>query len=279
MIWVWLAAGLLLLLSLLLIAFLIVACAVFFFLVFPAARKHPHRVLLTDRFVAHRGLHNATRPENSLPAFAAAADAGYTIELDVHLTADGEIVVFHDDTLTRMCGVGGVVEEKTLAELKALRLKNSDEQIPTLAECLAVIDKRVPLLIEFKVHGGNTVPLCKATDSILANYEGEYIIQSFYPPVLHWYRKNRPHICRGQLSAPFLNENFVHILAGCLLFNALGRPDFVSYDHMGAGHPCRRLCTLLGALPIGWTFHSQNEIDAHRADFKGFIFEGFIPQI
>ncbi len=250
----------------------------FLFFVFPAVRRHPHREVLKNRFIAHRGLHDADRPENSLSAFAAAKAAGYTIETDVHLTADGEVVVFHDDTLTRMCGVNGVVEESTLAELKALRLKNSDECIPTFAEFLELVDGTVPLLIEFKVHGGNTVPLCEAVERILADYKGEYIIQSFYPPVLHWYRKNRPAVCRGQLSAPFLNENFAHILSGCLLFNVIARPDFVSYDHMGANHPCRRLCTALGALPVGWTFHSQKEIDAHRADFEGFIFEGFTPQ-
>ena len=250
----------------------------FLFLVFPALRRHPHREVLRNQFIAHRGLHGGDRPENSIPAYAAAMEAGYTIETDVHLTADGEVVIFHDDTLTRMCGVDGVVEESTLAELKALRLKNSDEQIPTLAEFLELVDGQVPLLIEFKVRNNNAVPLCEAVDRILAEYRGEYIIQSFYPPVLRWYRKNRPAICRGQLSAPFLKENFVHILAGCLLFNVIARPDFVSYDHMGAKHPCRRLCTLLGALPVGWTFHSQKEIDVHRTDFEGFIFEGFTPQ-
>ncbi len=252
--------------------------ALFLFLVFPAVRRHPHREILKSRFIAHRGLHDAVRPENSLSAYAAAIAAGYTIETDVHLTADGEVVIFHDDTLTRMCGVDSVVEESTLATLKALRLKNSDECIPTLSEFLRLVDGKVPLLIEFKVRGGNAVALCKAVDRILADYKGEYIIQSFYPQVLHWYRKNRPAVCRGQLSAPFLKEDFVHILSGCLLFNVIARPDFVSYDHAGAKHPCRRLCTLLGALPVGWTFRSQKEIDAHRADFKGFIFEGFIPQ-
>ena len=257
---------------------LLILFTLFCVLIFPTLRRHRHRELLKSRFIAHRGLHGAASPENSLSAFAAAVTAGYTIELDVHLTADGEVVVFHDDTLTRMCGVEAVVEESTLAQLKALRLKNSEESIPTLTECLNLINGQVPLLIEFKVHGGNTVPLCEAVDRILADYTGVYIIQSFYPPVLHWYRRNRPSVCRGQLAAPFLNENFVHILAGCLLFNVIARPDFVSYDHMGASHPCRRLCTLLGALPVGWTFHSQKEIDAHRADFQGFIFEGFIPQ-
>jgi len=251
---------------------------VFLFLLFPATRRHPHRETLRGAFVAHRGLHNADRPENSLPAFQAAAEAGYIIECDLHLTADGEVVVFHDDTLTRMCGVDAHVEDQTLDTLKSLRLKNSDERIPTLREMLALVDGRVPLLIEFKIHNGNTAALCEAAEAILAQYKGEYIIQSFYPQVLRWYKKNRPQVCRGQLAEPFLNESFKHKLVGCLLSNVIARPDFVSYGHYGAWHPCLRLCTWLGALPIAWTFRSQKEIDDHRRDFVGFIFEGFTPQ-
>lgn len=251
--------------------------AAFLFLVFPACRKHADRALLKQRYIAHRGLHNADRPENSLAAFRAAAEAGYTVELDVHLTADGEVVVFHDDTTDRVCGVSGDVESMTLQELKALRLKGTSEEIPTFSECLDAVDGRVPLLIEFKLRNRHAAPLCVAVDRILADYRGQYIVQSFYPTVLQWYKKNRPDVCRGQLSAPFLNETFAHFLSGCLLFNVLARPDFVSYDRVGANHPCRRLCTLLGAMPVGWTFRSQKEIDAHRADFEGFIFEGFTP--
>ncbi len=250
----------------------------FLVLVFPAWRHHPQREILRGAFVAHRGLHDAARPENSLPAFDAAAKAGYIIECDIHLTADGEVVVFHDDTLTRMCGVDGRVEEQTLSALKSLCLKNSDEHIPTLRELLALVDERVPLLIEFKIHKGNTAALCEAAEKILEEYNGEYIIQSFYPTVLRWYKKHRPDVCRGQLAEPFLKESFKHKLVGCLLFNVIARPDFVSYGYYGAWHPCLRLCTLLGAQPIGWTFRSQQEIEHHRKDFEGFIFEGFIPQ-
>lgn len=252
--------------------------ALFLFLIFPAIRRHPGRATLRGAFVAHRGLHDATRPENSLSAFEAAIKAGYPIELDIHLTADGEVVVFHDDTLTRMCGVDGRVEEQPLALLKALRLKGSEESIPTLRECLELVDGRVPLLIEFKLPNTHAAPLCEAADHLLADYHGEYIIQSFYPTVLQWYKKHRPEVCRGQLAEPFLKESFLRKLAGCLLFNVIARPDFISYDHHGASHPCRRLCTLLGALPIGWTFGSQGELDTHRTDFEGYIFEGFLPQ-
>lgn len=261
------------------VTLLAVLGALFLFLVFPAPRRHLHRETLKGATIAHRGLHDATRPENSLPAFEAAAAAGHIIELDIHLTADNQVVVFHDDTLTRVCGVDARIEEKTLAELKALRLKDSDETIPTLTECLALVDKRVPLLIEFKLPSKDAAPLCSAADAILSDYDGVYFVQSFYPTVLQWYKKHRPEICRGQLAAPFFNESFVHFLLGCMLFNVIARPDFVSYDHVGAKHVCRRLCTLLGAQPLGWTFHSQQEIDQHLGDFEGFIFEGFSPKL
>ena len=257
---------------------LVLLFAVFLFLIFPAWRQHPHRETLSRAFVAHRGLHNAERPENSLPAFQAAVDAGYTIECDIHLTADGEVVVFHDDTLTRMCETDGDVESQTLDTLKSLCLKNSNERIPTLRELLDLVDGRVPLLIEFKLRGLNAAPLCEAAEAILKDYQGDYIVQSFYPTVLQWYKKHCPQVCRGQLAEPFLNESFKHKLSGCLLFNVLARPDFVSYGRHGAWHPCFHLCSWLGAQPIGWTFRSQAEIDADRKTFEGFIFEGFIPQ-
>lgn len=83
-------------------------------------------------------------PENSLPAFRAAAEAGYAVEMDVHLTADDRLVVFHDDTLERMCGVQGVIDDFTLAELRALRLGKTECVIPTFAEALEALGGRVP---------------------------------------------------------------------------------------------------------------------------------------
>ena len=160
---------------------LLLLLALFLFLVFPSLRRHPHRDVLKGAFIAHRGLHDDKRPENSLSAFRAAAEAGYIIENDIHLTADGEVVVFHDDTLTRMCGVEGRIEEMTLAQLKALRLRDSDEEIPTLQECLDVVDGRVPLLIEFKCQNARTcTPLCEAADKILKEYKGLYFINEFF---------------------------------------------------------------------------------------------------
>lgn len=250
------------------------------FLIFPSPRRHPARAQLQGRYIAHRGLHDLRvgTPENSLAAFRAAMERGYAVELDIHLTADGEVVVFHDDTLLRMCGVDGRPEQMTLAELKALRLCNTDETIPTLQECLDTIDGRVPLLVEFKCMTSTCRSLCRRADAILSAYEGVYWIQSFYPPVLLWYRRHRREVCRGQLSAAFPKEALHKQLLGCMVFNFLARPDFVSYDHRHAAHPCRRLCSLLGAYPVGWTFSEQAALDNGRRDFNTYIFEGFLPR-
>lgn len=250
------------------------------FCICPSLRHHPDRDKLSGARIAHRGLHDNTVPENSLTAFRLAAEAGYAIENDIHVTADGAVVVFHDDTLDRMCGVSGKPEEFTLAQLKELRLAGTEECIPTLAECLAVIDGRVPLLIEFKCRTGDVCErLCPAADAVLTEYKGGvYWIQSFYPFVLSWYRKHRPEVCRGQLATAFVGDKLHMRMLGMLLFNVFARPDFVSYEWKYRNKWNRRVCTMLGALPVGWTFRSKEELDACRNDFAGFIFEGFRPE-
>ena len=99
------------------------------------------RDLLTRRPIAHRGLHdgNVERMENSLPAFEAAADSDFAIELDVQLSADGVAMVFHDESLDRLTGESGPVAERTAPELRAVTLSGTDAWIPTLAETLARI--------------------------------------------------------------------------------------------------------------------------------------------
>ena len=90
------------------------------------------------RRYAHRGLHCVEDgiPENSLPAFRRAVEAGYGIELDLHLTTDGQLVVFHDDTLDRVCGVSGRVDESSYPELQQLRLSGTEETIPLFSQVL-----------------------------------------------------------------------------------------------------------------------------------------------
>ena len=99
--------------------------------------------------IAHRGLHSDGVCENSLEAFRRAIEAGYGIELDVHLTADGKLCVIHDCYLSRMTGKPGVAEQLTSEELKEYRLKDG-QHIPMLPEVLELVAGRVPILIELK---------------------------------------------------------------------------------------------------------------------------------
>ncbi len=251
----------------------------FLFLIFPAARKHPDLELIRGKYIAHRGLHDISKgvPENSLAAFDAAAKNGFPIEIDIHLTLDGEVVVFHDDDTLRACSKDFSVERLTLAQLKELKLFGTDENIPTLSECLETVSGRVPLLIEYKCLSGDGSALCVAADKILSSYSGRYFVQSFYPPVLLWFKRNKKNICRGQLSCRFKSSSAVKKMLYMLIFNFMSRPDFISYCHESRSSFCFKLCRALGAFPVGWTFESQVEVDEAKKDFETYIFEGFLP--
>ena len=82
------------------------------------------------RNIAHRGLYllDQSIPENSLPAFQRGRDAGYAMELDVQLSKDGKLVVFHDDTLERACGKQGRVDAFSFQELSEMHLFGTDER-------------------------------------------------------------------------------------------------------------------------------------------------------
>lgn len=252
----------------------------FLFLIFPATRKHKDLENLNGIFIAHRGLHNKDNgiPENSLPAFKEAVNYGFAIENDIHLTKDGFVVVFHDDNISRMCGIDKKIKDMTLDEIKELRLLNTEHTIPTLKECLDLVDGKVPLLIEFK-YENNTSELCRKANEILKDYKGLYFVQSFHPQILRWYKKNNKAVCRGQLADTFKGEGIVKRLAGMLIFNFLSRPDFVSYAHSGKNYFPFRLSKKLGAFPVGWTFRNKEETEKSKEDFKTFIFENYIPDI
>lgn len=135
------------------LSILVALTILYLFLVAPRMFGKPDRTPLYGVHYAHRGLfdNDSEAPENSLPAFKRAVDAGYGIELDVQLSKDGIPVVFHDATLKRMCGVDGNVWDYTLKELQQMKLANSSATIPTFAEVLKTVDGKVPLIIEYKL--------------------------------------------------------------------------------------------------------------------------------
>ncbi len=256
--------------------------AAYAFLVCP---RLPRRSLgaLAGRDYAHRGLWNAQRPENSLPAFQAAVAAGFGIELDVHLTRDDVLVVFHDDTLERMCGVSGRVEDRTLAELSQLRLGGSREGIPTLDQVLAAVDGQVPLIVEIKADK-RLNELCRRTRERLRSYGGAYCVESFHPLAVRWFRKNAPEVIRGQLAyglgmkrAQGKKNGALDFFLASLTGNVLGRPDFVAHDEVSGGDLPTRLARCMGAHLVAWTVRTPERMRALRKMYDLQIFEGFLP--
>jgi len=204
----------------------------------------------------------------------------------VHLTKDGQLAVFHDDTLNRMCGIEGNVERKTLAELQALRLAGTSERIPAFEEVLKLVDGRVPLIVEIKGTSFNT-GVCRRVHEALKGYHGAYVIESFNPVYVRWWRKNVPGIPRGQLSGDLLKEgakSFKDSLQRWaikhLLTNFLTRPDFVAYDWRDARGLSFRLCRgLFKTATVFWTVKDEKAFESVKDRCGAVIFEGFLPPI
>ena len=224
--------------------------------------------------VAHRGLHTKDKsiPENSLPAFDAACENGYGIELDVQLSKDGEVVVFHDDTLNRVCGVDSRVDGKTLEELKALSLCGTKETIPLFSEVLDVVKGRAPLIVELK-KSPKTEELCKKTLALLRAYDGPFCIESFDPRIVTWFRFNAPDIVRGQLACKRADYGkgvspvMAYILEHCLL-NFAARPHFIAYDLVELPLTVK-LMHKMGAMRVCWTSHEEgNEVNQDTVIFE-----------
>jgi len=150
------------------------------------------------KYTAHRGLfdNKAGIPENSMDAFERAMLKGYAIELDVQMTKDGYLVVFHDQTLKRVAGLKEDITTMTLSEVKKAKLCGTESKIPTFEDVLMLIEGRVPLMIEVKSTPEYEILMPKLI-SLLEKYEGEYIIESFDPRILYWLKKYHPRILRG----------------------------------------------------------------------------------
>ncbi len=214
---------------------------------------------LLDRPIAHRGIHDDKVPENSIAAFKAAIKKNLPIELDIHVTESGEVVVFHDLRMRRMCGIKKSIRTCTSEDLKTIRLKDTDEHIPTLREVLELVDGKVPLLIEFKFDKPIGKPEAAVLE-ILKDYHGEFAIQSFNPFSLNYVRKKAPQIPRGQLSSGYRRSKmfipFRFVLKNCYL-NILTRPDFISYEIQSL--PRHRISRIRrrGMPILGWTIKSE----------------------
>ncbi len=231
---------------------------------------------------AHRGLHNSERAENSMSAFRAAVEAGYGIELDIRLSKDGELVVFHDDTLDRVCAREGKVVDFTAEELAGFKLSGTDDGIPKFIDVLSLVDGKVPLLVEIKEDPGNSA-VSEAACKMLAEYKGDFIVESFNPLSLRTVKKGLPTVSRGILSHRYYEyEQYkkpLYFLLQSLLLNFLCRPAFIAYDHRHAkSFALRFVRGFFGVPTLAWTVRSAEEEKAAReSGFDGIIFENYLP--
>ena len=238
---------------------LIVALVIIFLLaVRPSAKQRAKAEAFCKNAFAHRGLHSLGIPENTIPAFRSARKAGVGIELDVRLTKDEEVVVFHDETLLRAAGQHTKISDLTYAELQTIPLFNTEETIPLLEDVLKEAGG-VPLLVEIKAYF-ECGKLCEKTADLLTAYQGEYAVESFSPVSLRWFARNRPAVLRGQLSSRFKDAEakviplWERIVITNLLANFLARPDFLAYDVRNKHQPVFLLCRKLFRTPyLYWT--------------------------
>ncbi|MGB4661347.1 MAG: glycerophosphodiester phosphodiesterase, partial [Mobilitalea sp.] len=162
-------------------------------------------------------------------------------------------------------------------------LFKTKENIPTFQEALAIVDGKVPLIIELKIpHNPNK--LCEIVSKVLKDYKGAYCIESFNPYGLIWYKKHFPKVVRGQLATDFVKEEtegdkFQYFVLKNLLLNFMTKPDFIAYHHVYRKTLSFTICRILYRVrAVAWTIQSQKELEDNRKYFELFIFDSFIPK-
>ena len=234
---------------------------------------------------AHRGLHGDGVPENSMAAFRDALEAGYGIELDIHLLKDGNLAVIHDSKLIRTTGMEGIVEDLTTEDLKNYSLEGTPQTIPTFREVIELFAGKAPLIVELKPTGGNHAALTEAACKMLDEYQVDYCIESFDPRCVAWLKKNRPQIIRGQLTENFFATKtstlpwYLKFLLSENLMNFTCRPDFIAYKFADRYSTLSNLFCRAQMESVTWTLTSQEDYDTAVAEGWIPIFEGFRPSV
>jgi glycerophosphoryl diester phosphodiesterase len=237
--------------------------------------------------ITHRALHDrsAGRAENSLAAVEAAVSAGYGIEIDVQLSADGAAVVFHDDDLARLTGETGLVRERSVEELVGIKLKGGGGAIPRLTDVLEAVAGRVPLLIEVKDQDGAMGPkvgeLEQAVAIDLAPYDGPVALMSFNPHSVDALRHYAPTVARGLTTCSWTPESWPGLAeATCLRLRDI--PDlvrtgatFISHEATDLGRPRVRELKEAGVPVLCWTIRSPEAEAEARKIADNVTFEGY----
>ncbi|MBQ3235730.1 MAG: hypothetical protein IJA97_06195 [Clostridia bacterium] len=227
--------------------------------------------------ITHRGLYDENYPENTKPAFEQAISLGYGIEMDVQMTLDNVLVVYHDNNLKRVCGVDKDIRDITYEEVKTLRPGGKDYPIMTFREFLDFVDGRVPVLVEVKHQKRKGIE--KLVVDELKNYNGKFAVQSFNPQIVYRMTKLAPKFIAGVLVtreksslAPWIINKLIHAFAFKLYikfnFLSLRAQDLpVSYKRTGK------------YKVIAWTVKTEEDLKNAEKYADNIIFEKDVPSL
>jgi glycerophosphoryl diester phosphodiesterase len=242
---------------------------------------------LTAQPIAHRGLHDAAAGviENTAAAFTAAAAAGYGIETDLQISADGEAMVYHDDALGRLTEGSSLLANMSAAEIKTVPFKTGSARILTLGELCDLLAGRVTLLLELKSHFNGDLRLAKRAISVLAGYAGPVAVMSFDPDLIEVTRHTAPNLHRGIVS----ERNYDHPEwktlpaqqkreLAWLLHAPRTRPQFIAYSVADLPALAPLIARTVFGLPLlTWTVRGENDRTVATRWADQIIFEGWRP--
>ena len=227
---------------------------------------------LKNKEIAHRGLYNNDKGiyENTLSSFKNALKKDYPIELDIHLTKDNKVIVFHDSNLKRLFKSKEKIKNLTYEELKKYKFSNSLDNIPLLEDVLKFVKGKVPLIIELK-YDRKVGLLEEEVVKLLKNYEGYYALKSFRFKSVYYLKKHYPHIIRGQLLSYKGFFSYLFFVLRIYL-SKLSKPDFYSCKITNVDN--KKISKLRkNNLILGWTTKNKNDIKYIKRYVDNYIFE------
>lgn len=231
------------------------------------------RFFLSDYVYAHRGLWGTGCVENTLPAFQAAIDAGLGIEFDVRLTADDEIVVFHDSDLSRLSDRTDKINQLSCEQLQDVPLILG-ARIPTFRELLDIWPRNLPLLTEMKVDKDtNPVALAHKTGKMLLSHKGLAAAMSFSESCV---RALPDGLMRGQLVGPIETigtESFQTIIERAVV-------DRIDYVAVNVSDISKAAALIPVDYPrVTWTVRTESEAQDAADKKAAIIFELLAPAL
>jgi glycerophosphoryl diester phosphodiesterase len=242
---------------------------------------------LIARPIAHRGLHDEAHGiiENTASAMRAAIDAGYGIETDVQISADGEAMVHHDEVLGRLTEGDGRLDHMTAAALKQIPFHAAADRMMTLGELCDLVGGRVTLLVELKSRFDGDARLPDRVAQVLQGYHGPVAAMSFDPRQMAELRRGAPDLARGIVAAKYRPDPYWDRMPlwtrygmGSLLLARVAAPQFVAYGIADLPALAPVLARHALSMPIlTWVVRTPQQRARAARWADQMIFEGFRP--